>query len=97
VPLAGITFLTGLIFLGLSVARAFDWIAGEPWYWYAALALFVAGYQGCFVVPALHRRLNAIEMGAGRQVDAHERRLRALEAAKAPDDTPGTPVANSPA
>ena len=91
VPLAGITFLAGIVFLGMGVARSFGWIAGEAWYsyWFIGLALFVGGYQGCFIVPALHRRLNAIEMSAGRQFDAHERRLRKLEGSDVPDAKPG--------
>jgi hypothetical protein len=90
VPLASISFLSSLLFFGLGVARWFGWIEGESWYWFAGMALFVGGYQGCFVVPALHRRLNAVEMGAGRQVDAHERRLRKLEGVEVADAAPGT-------
>jgi hypothetical protein len=57
--------------LGVAVASWIGWVPRDPWYFLIGLALFVAGYQGCFVVPVLHRRLNEIELRAGRQFDAH--------------------------
>jgi hypothetical protein len=79
VPLGGIALLAGLVFIALGVARLFGWLGGDPLHVLLGAALFVAGYLACFVVPDLHRRLNALEQNAGRQLDAHERRLAELE------------------
>ena len=74
-----VALLAGLVFVALGVARLFGWLGGDPLHVLLGAALFVAGYLACFVVPDLHRRLNALEQNAGRQLDAHERRLLGLE------------------
>jgi hypothetical protein len=81
VPMASSAFALGIVMLVLAVLSFVNYFDRSLWHhWFlGGLGLFVAGYQGLFVVPVLHRRLNELEMKAGRLVDAHERRLRALE------------------
>jgi len=82
VPLGGVALLAGVLFLAVGFAGICGWGGGDSSSIVLGTALFVAGYLACFVVSALHRRLNDVEAQTGRQLDAHERRLAALEKGK---------------
>lgn len=84
VPLAGLAFAVGIVLLVVAILCFVNYFTKELWhvFFVGGLGLFVAGYQGVFVIPTLHRRLNDLEMKAGRQIDTHERRIQELEKAR---------------
>jgi hypothetical protein len=80
IPRGGTAQLLGLLIAGLGLAALLGLVPSlDLSIKLVGVALAVAGYLACVVVPQLNRRINDVERRLALRLDIQERRLLAIE------------------